>query len=119
MTPRRRFLVLAAGAAALPRLAFAQNDSAARRLMAAVHDRDSAAVLGRAYRTRFPEEPRGEALAAQILASLPTALRAGEGDALRAALRARVRADFAAGYVVRLDDWIVSRTEGRLAALCA
>jgi hypothetical protein len=119
MTPRRRFILLAAGAAALPRLAFARGigpRSDAARLTAALADPASAAKLGRAYRMRYPSEAQGEALAALIFASLPRAAR-GAAD-LRPLLRARVHADFAEGQVVRLDGWILSRTESRLAALC-
>ncbi|HUK58492.1 MAG TPA: hypothetical protein VLV50_04615 [Stellaceae bacterium] len=119
MTPRRRFLILAAGAAAMPRLAFAEGESAAARLVAAVREPSSATVLGRAYRVRFPREPTGEALAREILASLPAAARNAGPHVLRAALRERVRADFAADHVVRLDGWRLALTEARLAALCA
>jgi len=119
MTPRRRFLVLAVGAAAMPRFAFAEAGGPAERLTAIVRDPPSAAALGRAYRAQFLREARGEALAAAILATLPPSARTGDEHALRGAIRARVRADFAAGDVVRLDGWTLSRTEGRLAALCA
>jgi hypothetical protein len=63
-------------------------------------------ALGRAYLRRYPDEASQGRLAG-LVPSDPV-------------LRARrVRADFAAGRVVSLDGWVLSRTECRYCALHA
>jgi len=80
----------------------------------------SARKLGELYRQRFPDDD---------LSRWPEDLMAASGMAagiefssltlgwLRDSLEARVRRDFAQGYVVKLEGWILSRTEARLCAL--
>ena len=64
------------------------------------------AALGRAYLRRYPDEAFQRRLATLV-----------PGDPV---LRARqVRADFAAGKVVSLGGWVLSRTECRYCALHA
>lgn len=121
MRSTRRALLVASGAAAavLPlswRRAWAGTTDA-DRLRAAVADPASAALLGRAYLARFPEDADRARLAAAIMMSLSG--EAQDGGALRQRLRARIRGDFRDGATVALGGWILSRTEARLAALWA
>lgn len=73
---------------------------------------DGIASVGRAYLVAYPEEgtPR----------ELRRVLRLGDSRGLEQRLRdfaPSVRQDFAIGDVVSIDDWRLSRTEARLAAL--
>ena len=120
MRSTRRALLAAGGAAAVLPLSWPgawAGTSDADRLRAAVADPASAALLGRAYVARFPQEIDRARLAAAVMASLPAP--APDGGALRRLLRARIRGDFRDGATIALDGWILSRTEARLAALWA
>lgn len=88
-------------------------DDPAQRLRSLVRHPESAAVLGRAYLAVNPDEASAPRLVALIAGSTDTA------DATATSLSDRIRAEFDAGELVRLDGWIVSRTEARLCALCA
>ena len=119
---RRGFLALAV-AALLPlqgwrALVEVRRAPLAARLGRVLRDRDSACVVGAAYLAHVPAEAAPALLVAH--------LRAGLGDvvpprdaALRVVLEARVRRDFVEGATCRLDGWVLSRTEARLAALTA
>jgi hypothetical protein len=86
-----------------------------------LRDPRRARVLGRSYRAQFRAEDHAGVLSGLIRSSL------GLGDhgalldhaALVALLDARVRAEFGAGDIVRVDGWVLARTEARLCALCA
>jgi hypothetical protein len=76
-------------------------------------------AIGVRYRAAFPHEDTPETLAAAILVgrdrTAPTApLPAAR---LHDHLERQVRDDFARGATVRLDGWILSRTEARQCAL--
>jgi hypothetical protein len=127
---RRRFLGLAAGAAALaafPAAAEAAAASAAdelalaRRLAGLFAAPESAAEVGRRYLRAVPQEASLRRLVAAIAEEPEGAgrLDALGPAALRSELAARIRADFAAGRLVRLDGWMLSATETRMMALAA
>ena len=74
--------------------------------------------LGRAYRTRRPEEDDPDVLAEAIRGSDDAGIIAPETDAaLSVSPDRRIRADFQEGRTVQLDGWILSVTEARQAAL--
>jgi hypothetical protein len=80
----------------------------------------SARAVGRAYLARFPEERAPIPLTRLILEGMTgsgaEASRLGKRE-LQAQIAARLRADFAEGYIAKIDGWLLSRTEGRLCAL--
>ena len=79
----------------------------------------SAALIGKAYLIARPAEADRDGLARSITAALESSVPGGAGRtyAVRPAVSERVRADFAAGRIVRVDGWLLSETEGRLCAL--
>ena len=82
--------------------------------------RRSACAVGRAYLRQAPKEADPEFLIGAICetdADLRRVLVHGDKFRLRKALRDRVRQDFADGRTVRVDGWLLSRTEARLCAL--
>lgn len=76
-----------------------------------VPHRSSAARLGRLYLATAPQEADPSRLAALILEGSPSVSPRS--------LASRFSADFAAGRTVRLDGWVMSRSEARLCALAA
>lgn len=113
--PRRWFLGLAtlfallgrdgAAAAALP----SSNDA----LEALLPRTEDAALVGRAYLAQYATEGDADLLR-RSLVSL-----AAEPRSLRRAIGERIRRDFAEGDTVRVEGWVLARTEARLCALCA
>jgi hypothetical protein len=97
-------------------------DTETARLRSLLADPARARRFGSGYRAQFPDEARPAVLTGLIRASL----QPGAGgdvmrmnrDVLLATLDTRVRAEFAAGDVVRIDGWVLGRTEARLCALC-
>lgn len=86
-------------------------------LLQALSHRASAARVGQAYLGAYPEEAELERLVRQLesaLASPPRSRRA-----LRERLGATVRQDFADGRTVRVQGWVLSRTEARLCGVAA
>ena len=80
----------------------------------------SAVVLGRLYLNRYPDENSLDALALH----LPLQIRTGggvdhdtESGALHDQVRSQIRRDFESGNCVRIDGWVLSRTEARVCAL--
>ncbi len=75
------------------------------------------AALGQRYLREVPDE-RDEAV---LLAALPALGGSVPSDpaAQLAALREQIAADYAADEMVELDGWLITRTEGRAAALYA
>jgi hypothetical protein len=113
---RRRFLVHAAlgasGAVSLVVLG-CQRGNAVIELRDVFADPTDVLAIGRSYLLQHPGEADRAALSARTIDPEDTASSAR----LRAALRERIRADFAASRLFTADRWILSRTEGRLAAL--
>jgi len=123
---RRRCLALLAGtfaALSLPRPSAAKRSirriAPAARWRAQLRSPESAAIVGLAY---LDVEPRS---LAQVLADLdaavaaPAALHELSDADLGRRLRARIRADYAAERTLRLDSWVVSRSEAQLCAVFA
>ncbi len=83
-------------------------------LALAFKHRQSAIAIGRRYLSRFPDDAMPGVLARGLGP-------AGTGDpaAARAALRARVRDDFARGDTVLLDGWVLARSECHACAALA
>lgn len=90
---------------------------AARDLVGALRHRGSAARVGVAYLAGHD----GEHDTGHLVAALNRGLddRSPERPRLRAALDRRIRADFAESETVRVQGWVLSRTEARLCALAA
>jgi len=113
---RRRFLVRAAltasGAVSLALLG-CQRDTVVLELRHVFSDPTEGFAIGRSYLLQHP----GEANRATLVARMIDPEDAATPNRLRAALRDRIRADFAASRLFEYDRWILSRTEGRLAAL--
>ena len=114
----RRDLLLALGALALsgalaPSGEPAPAEIGGRSLVGRLRDPDAARRLGLAYLARHPGERDPGFLHAATLKD------AGEGSRALRRLRARCREDFARGDTVRLDGWVLARTECRLCALVA
>ncbi len=73
-------------------------------------------AVGESYLLAFPQERDVETLRRLLSADLPARGAADCADPTRE-LRSRIRAEFAAGEVVQVSGWILSRSEARLAAL--
>ena len=122
MTTRRRAIAtgttcVALAVAGLPAPA---EPGEAAALVRALGSRGSARAVGAAYLAAFAEEAEAATLVRALISDPATrhALAAGSGpDALQGAIAAAVRADFLARRVVKLDGWILSRTECRLCGL--
>ncbi len=84
-------------------------------LTATVPTRQALLAVGERYLATHPEEADTEVLLA-ALAPLGGSIPA-DPDTQLAVLGQQVSADYAAGDVVELDGWVLSRTEGRAAAL--
>jgi hypothetical protein len=126
---RRLFLMTAAAACAtqvsdkaLAAVPGARREIVARRLLAALDRRASAAEIGRVYLAGVPQE----ADRARLVDALTRGLGAQSCDPgrackadLRAALTRQIRQDFADRNVVRVDGWVLSVTEARLTGLAA
>jgi hypothetical protein len=126
---RRLVLALLGCAPGLPLMlrsdpTFGAADSiklSAAQLRSLVADPLRARILGCSYRAQFPGEAQPAVLSGLIRSSLELSnisVAAVHRDALLSALDARVRAEFATGDVVRVDGWVLARTEARLCALC-
>jgi len=85
------------------------------------HDLQAARAIGGAYLRAVPEESDANVLARRIVRSGPVRLRrldALSKKELTDALQSIIRQDFVSNNTVRLDGWVLSRTEARLCALC-
>lgn len=78
----------------------------------------SAARIGRACLAEHGSEGSAEELTALLERSLAARARRSRRS-LRAALSQRMRDDFAAGSTVRVQGWVLSRTEVRLFTVVA
>lgn len=120
-TSRRRLLgagVCVAAEAVVPRSATAALDPALR-LVDALDHRSSAEAVGRIVLESDPGATVPSLVAELTLATGRSldALMELDRDALRDVLRDAREADFRAVRIVRVDGWILARTEARLAAL--
>ncbi|HEY6609409.1 MAG TPA: hypothetical protein VI277_09460 [Candidatus Limnocylindria bacterium] len=98
----------------------AYNRLLAGRLRSLVPHRAAAAALGVAYLAQVPAEASRDRLVAKLVEGQPSLAAFDRSQRrLGADLARRIRSDFAAGRTVSLHGWIVSVTEGRLAALVA
>ena len=113
MTPGRRTLLAIAAAACM-------GAAPASRHRWPVWDcfghLDDLAALGRACRAEHPGLPRGAAPA--LMARLGAPLD-GPGPATATLLARRIAADHAAGDTLRVDGWVLARSEVLLAALAS
>jgi hypothetical protein len=109
---RRQVLAAAAAAVVAPAGAriVARHLRADGTTAAATTD-DAIARIGRAYLRLVPRE----ANEAKLVAALPAGFSATGSD--WSALQDRITADYAAGRVVAIDGWRLSRTSARAAAL--
>lgn len=82
-------------------------------LRSMIGDLDSARRIGRAYLETAPEASR-ERLLVELFPRLEPAM----GD-WRDSFAARCRQDFADGNTLRIEGWVLARTEVRLCALAA
>ena len=122
---RRQFIQIAAmgvAAAALPTAASSKagpptfHALASPRLLELLGSSDAVRGIGLAYRERYPSERSVDALARRILpGSLFSSHRSR--TEIRRRLDEQIRDDFDRGRTVRLNGWMLSRTEGREAAL--
>lgn len=95
---------------------------AAQHLAGLYRNPESAAVVGRAYLRAAPGEKDLDALVRRVAAALgvtPDEIRRTDRRELAARFRSRQRSDFAEGNIVYVRQWMLSRTEARLAALVA
>lgn len=105
-------------------LPFGHAATPGARLAAALPHGDRAARVGRAVlATGLVERDVGGLMAglAETVADLSGLLRDGSDDDVRAALDAARRHDFAVrgSGLMRIDGWVVARTEARACALVA
>ena len=105
-------------------LPFGRPTAPGVRLAAALAHSDAAARIGRAALASGRVERDVPGLLAGLAASVPdldAVLRDGTDDDVRAALDLARRREFAAcgPDVIRIDGWVVARTEARACALIA
>ena len=105
-------------------LPFGRPVTAGARLAAVLAHSDAATRVGRAALASGHIERDVVALLAGLVASVPdldAALRNGSDDDVRAALDVARRREFAAHGVdvIRVDGWVVARSEARACALIA
>ena len=125
--PRRGFLALSAvGAVATASLrpwrslVEVRTPTLPVRLAGLVRDQQSAAEVGAAYLAGAPAERSTRVLVHHLRAAIEPAGAVPDRDrALRLVLDAAVRRDFELGATCRVDGWVLSLTEARLAALTA
>lgn len=101
-----------------------QTSKGARHRLAQIyaHDLQAARAIGGTYLRAVPEESDANVLARRIVRSGPLQLRGLDAlskKELTDALQGIIRQDFVSNNTVRLDGWVLSRTEARLCALCA
>lgn len=91
--------------------------------LVAFYSRDflAAQVIGRAYLRVAPGEADANLLAGILVRRDPALdVRRNPPDDRRIVgiLRDRIAKDFETGHTVRIDGWVLSKTEARLCALC-
>ena len=120
MTAHRRHVLI--GAAALATALVGRGWPSPERaatgaLLRSVRARASARVVGAIYLATHPDEADPALLRRAIVADLAPAAQRDQAELDRALAR-RVRADFLERRTVKVDGWVLSRTEARLCALC-
>jgi hypothetical protein len=123
---RREFIALACafmtaiGAARTVRYARAVENPVPAWLVDAVSDSQAAARFGAVYLASHPSEQEASALTAAIRQTV-SRFRQVRGNEVGAEgfelLDQLVREEYARGEVIRIDGWLLSRTEARLYAL--
>lgn len=129
---RRQFMLLAlaaAGAVAarskLPAIAagWPKPENLLRsKLTALFIHQESAQAIGLAYVQSYPNEADAQALEDQIalgIAGGRAVLAGAGGREMSALINDRIRQDFEAEQVVKVQGWVLSITEARLCALSA
>ena len=130
---RRSFLagILSLGATALPLTSAASQQGLTSGVFGHCPDaspvqllqnRESARVVGRAYLAGVSRVPEVAELEQSILGSAgigATEMESMDHEKLHERLRARVRLDFEEHRTVKVNGWMLSITEARLAALVA
>jgi hypothetical protein len=123
--------MLSLGAAALPCISAASQEGLAggifgqcpgASLAQLLQNRESASVVGRAYLAGISQAPGVAELEQTILNSAGIAaseMQSMSYEKLHERLRARVRLDFQEHQTVKVNGWVLSVTEARLAALVA
>ena len=125
---RRRFLQLSAGLVALlaipsvPHLTGGQEvlDPFAAQWQRLFSRPDSASAIGQVYLQANPQEADAAWLVEQItqdMAGRVVDFAGVRGDDLKTLLQERIRQDFAEENTVKLNGWMLARTEARLYAL--
>ena len=97
-----------------------RSDSLGTRFVEILEHKKSAEIVGLAYLRGVPAEASEETLTERIRSDLSRSedeLCGTDFESLRKLLRLRTRRDFEEGRTVRLEGWIMSRTEARLFAL--
>jgi len=122
---RRQFIqITAAGtlAAALPGATWPQEDRSALQvladpgLLALLGSMEAIHRIGRAFRDQFRHEYGVSALRKVLFADVGLSFTMSEGQ-IRDRLDQQIRGDFERGRTVRLDGWILSKTEARQTVL--
>jgi hypothetical protein len=128
MITRRTTLAAGAAAAALSGLpasaaGLGATGGRAAALVAALRSPASAAAIGAAYLRAFPADADAELLATALGADATIGPRLDadrpDPEGLALAVAQAVRADFVHRRTVKLDGWVMARTEARLCALAA
>jgi hypothetical protein len=88
-------------------------------LLAVLNDPRSARVIGRAYLRTLPAAERTAGHLVRAISADNTRGPRCPTSNLPRLINDSVRHDFAAGAVVAVDGWVLSRTEARLYALAA
>lgn len=130
---RRAFLagILSLGAAAIPLTSAASQKGLIGGFFAAnpdvllaqvLQDHESAKVVGRAYLAGIAPKPGAAELEQAILSSAgieAAEMQSIDPEKLHERLRTRVQLDFQEHRTVKVNGWVLSVTEARLAALVA
>jgi hypothetical protein len=120
---RRELLVALLGGAALPAaIAACATGPDPRPLASALRGRlrrpEAVRSIGRRLAAENPAEDRARALAARLTEALAWSPEV-PGEELDRRLAEAIRADFREGRTLTVAGWILSATEGRVAALLA
>jgi hypothetical protein len=104
-----------AGCGSLP-----ESNPLALRLSQTIGDADATSYFGRLYLERYPEEAEIERLLERIdkelIGEFSQGMHSDKPQLLAEHLDKQVRSDYRRGEVVRVDDWLLSRTEARIYA---
>jgi hypothetical protein len=79
-------------------------------------DQETLQAIGKAYILSFPDENKPETLVSQLMNDFPATQKATE-NTLREFFNKQIAQDFAAGNLVIISGWVLSRTEARQCAL--